>query len=205
VKAVSAKASAVRSAVSKSTNLAQDPDIDLLPGLRAGRPAALSQLMDRHLNRLHGLAWHMTGDRSQAEDIAQETFLRFWQTAPSWTDQGGATILTWLRRVATRLCIDEKRRKRPIYTDLPPEQIDQSPRADLELVRSETAHRVQAAILTLPERQRAALVLSYYQHLSQKEGAATLGLKQKAYESLLSRAKANLKTTLLPEKESLRQ
>lgn len=161
--------------------------------------------MDRHLNRLHALAWHMTGDRAQAEDVAQETFLRFWQTAPGWDDSGTATVLTWLRRVATRLCIDEKRRKRPIYTDLVPESTDPAPRADLELVRSETAKRVQDAIIDLPERQRAVLVLSYYQHLSQKEGAAIMGVKEKAYESLLSRAKASLKLRLLPEKESLRQ
>lgn len=161
--------------------------------------------MDRHLNRLHGLAWHMTGDRSQAEDIAQETFLRFWQAAPGWDATGNATILTWLRRVATRLCIDEKRRMRPIYTDLVPESSDPAPRVDIELVRNETAKRVQDAILELPERQRAALVLSYYQHLSQKEGAANLGIKEKAYESLLSRAKAALKSSLMPEKESLRQ
>lgn len=161
--------------------------------------------MDRHLNRLHGLAWHMTGDRSQAEDIAQETFLRFWQAAPGWDETGRATILTWLRRVATRLCIDEKRRMRPIYTDLVPESIDPAPRADIELVRDETARRVQDAILELPERQRAVLVLSYYQHISQREGAAAMGIKEKAYESLLSRAKAALKLRLLPEKESLRQ
>ncbi len=161
--------------------------------------------MDRHLDRLHGLAWHMTGDRSQAEDIAQETFLRFWQAVPGWKDTGGATILTWLRRVATRLCIDEKRRMRPVYTDLVPERTDPTPRADIELVRSETAMRVQDAILGLPERQRAVLVLSYYQHLSQKEGAAIMGLKEKAYESLLSRARSSLKLRLLPEKESLRQ
>lgn len=161
--------------------------------------------MDRHLDRVHGLAWHMTGDRSQAEDIAQETFLRFWQAAPGWSDTGGATILTWLRRVATRLCIDEKRRMRPVYTNLVPEQTDPTPRVDIEIVRSETAQHVQGAILELPERQRAALVLSYYQHLSQKEGAAVMGLKEKAYESLLSRAKSTLKQRLLPKKESLRQ
>lgn len=161
--------------------------------------------MDRHLSRVHSLAWHMTGDRAQAEDIAQETFLRFWQTAPKWEEGGNATILTWLRRVATRLCIDDKRRKRPIYTDLTPEQTDPTRSADLELVRSETATRVQAAILLLPERQRAALVLSYYQHMSQSEGAAAMGIKEKAYESLLSRAKAKLKLNLLPEKESLRR
>ena len=161
--------------------------------------------MDRHLNRLHGLAWHMTGDRSQAEDIAQETFLRFWQAAPGWKEAGDATILTWLRRVATRLCIDEKRRMRPVYTDLIPEKADPAPRVDIELVRSETAQRVQAAILELPDRQRAVLVLSYYQHLSQKDGAAIMGLKEKAYESLLSRARAALKINLQPEKESLRR
>jgi len=161
--------------------------------------------MDRHLNRIHNLAWHMTGDRAQAEDITQETFLRFWQAAPKWQTDGGATILTWLRRVATRLCIDEKRRKRPIYTDETPDRSDPAPRIDLEILRSETAQRVQMAILSLPERQRAALTLSFYQHLSQREGATVMGIKEKAYESLLSRAKAKLKLDLLPEKESLRQ
>lgn len=161
--------------------------------------------MERHLNRIHSLAWYMTGDRAQAEDIAQETFLRFWQAVPKWDADGPATILTWLRRVATRLCIDEKRRKGPIYTDETPDRSDPALAADLKLVRSETAQRVQAAILTLPERQRAALTLSYYQHLSQSEGAAVMGIKEKAYESLLSRAKAKLKRNLLPEKESLRQ
>lgn len=161
--------------------------------------------MDRHLNRIHGLAWNMTGDRSQAEDIAQETFLRFWQAAPGWDAGGNATVLTWLRRVATRLCIDEKRRMRPVYTDLVPERADPSPRADIELVRSETARHVQDAILGLPERQRAALVLSYYQQLSQKDGAAVMEIKEKAYESLLARARATLKLNLLAEKESLRQ
>ena len=185
--------------------LRPDPDIDLLPGLRASDSSALSLLMDRHLNRIHGLAWHMTGDRSQAEDIAQETFLRFWQAAPGWSETGSATILTWLRRVATRLCIDEKRRKRPIYTDLVPDNADPSRPVDLEIVRSETAQRVQAEILLLPERQRAALTLSYYQHLSQSEGAAVMGIKEKAYESLLSRARAKLKLNLTPVKESLSQ
>jgi len=147
----------------------------------------------------------MTGDRSQAEDIAQETFLRFWQAAPGWNESGPATILTWLRRVATRLCIDEKRRKRPIYTDLVPEKADTKISADIEIVRSETAQRVQRAILDLPNRQRAAVTLSYYQQLSQKEGAEVMDIKEKAYESLLSRAKAKLRLDLLPEKESLRQ
>jgi len=183
--------------------LALDPDIDLLPALRAGESSALSDLMDRHLTRLHGLAWYMTGDRSQAEDIVQESFLRFWQAVPRWKIDGGATMLTWLRRVTTRLCIDAKRRKRPIYTDQVPELTDPKPHADIELVRSETAQRVQAAILTLPKRQRAALILSYYQEVSQSEGAAAMGIREKAYESLLSRARTKLRNELIDEKASL--
>lgn len=200
MKAASVKA--VKASAAENNSLATDPDIDLLPALRAGDPSGLSVLMDRHLDRVHALAWHMTGDRSQAEDVAQETFLRFWQAAPSWKDDGGASILTWLRRVATRLCIDERRKKRPIYSDVVPDRPDPTPQADLELVRSETANRVQAAILKLPERQRAALVLSYYQHASQSEGAAAMSVNEKAYESLLSRARAKLKTLLIEEKES---
>jgi RNA polymerase sigma-70 factor (ECF subfamily) len=145
----------------------------------------------------------MTGDRAQAEDISQETFLRFWQAAPRWQSDGKANILTWLRRVATRLCIDERRRHRPIYSDVIPDRPDPTPHADLEIVRSETAQRVQAAILTLPERQRAALVLSYYQQASQSEGALALDVSEKAYESLLSRARAKLKISLADEKASL--
>jgi len=183
--------------------LSVDPDIDLLPALQAGEPKALKTLMDRHLSRIHGLAWHMSGDRNLAEDISQETFLRFWQTVPNWDPSGKATMLTWLRRVATRICIDEKRRKTPIFTDKLPEQVDDATGPYLELVRDETAMTVQEAILRLPERQRAALILSFYQHVSQAEGAATLGIKEKAYESLLSRAKTKLKRELLPEKESL--
>ena len=183
--------------------MSQDPDTDLLPALQAGEPHALKALMDRHLSRIHGLAWHMSGDRSLAEDISQETFLRFWQTVPNWDPSGKATILTWLRRVATRICIDEKRRKTPIFTDKLPDAVDETTGPYLELVRGETAMAVQAAILRLPDRQRAALILSFYQHVSQAEGAATLGIKEKAYESLLSRAKAKLKRELHLDKESL--
>jgi len=183
--------------------LALDPDIDLLPALQAGESAALKSLMDRHLSCIHALAWHMSGDRSLAEDISQETFLRFWQTAPKWDASGKATILTWLRRVATRICIDEKRRKAPIYTDQLPDQLDDTASPHLELVRSENADAVQAAMMRLPERQRAALVLSFYQQVSQAEGASTMGIKEKAYESLLFRAKAKLKSELLSERESL--
>ena len=179
-----------------------DPDIDLLPALRAGEPSAFTQLMDRHLRSVHGLAWHMLGDVSRAEDVSQETFLRFWQTAPSWTD-GAATILTWLRKVATRICIDEIRRKAPIFTDDVPDVPDPSGSADRMLMADDIARRVRDALDRLPERQRAAIALSYYQDVSQRDGAAILDIGEKAYESLLSRARQQLKQDLMADRESL--
>jgi len=158
--------------------------------------------MDRHLTRVHAIAWHMLGDRAAAEDVAQETFLRFWQTAPTWKDDG-ATILTWLRRVATRICIDYRRKKAPIYTDDVPDMTDPAKGADGELIQDEQSRRVRDALLDLNPRQRAAIVLTYYQGVSQTDAADSLGVGVKAYESLLSRGRKTLKNNLMPERESL--
>ena len=61
-----------------------DPDQDLIPGLRAGDEAALRALMNRRLDTLHRLAFRLLGDRFEAEDVCQETFLKFWRAAPEW-------------------------------------------------------------------------------------------------------------------------
>jgi RNA polymerase sigma-70 factor (ECF subfamily) len=159
--------------------------------------------MDRHLSAIHALGWYMLGDRGLAEDVAQETFLRFWQAAPRWDADGTATIQSWLRRVATRLCIDERRRKGPIYSDQLPDVADPDGGAVAQMMAGAQSTRIAKALADLPARQRVAITLSYFQHLSQNEGAAALDISAKAYESLLSRAKSTLRAALLPEKESL--
>lgn len=177
--------------------VATDPDIDLLPGLRLGQEQALARLMDRHLKTINAIGFYMLGDADLAEDVAQATFLKLWQKAPTWTT-GQATLLTWMRRVATNDCLDRLRKKRPIYSDNLPEQVDEGPTPLAALETGDLAKLVKQALRTLPDTQRAAITLSYYQGVSQKEGAAILGIGEKAYESLLSRAKKTLKTTLMP-------
>jgi RNA polymerase sigma-70 factor (ECF subfamily) len=175
----------------------KDPDIDLLPGLRLGQDEALSRLMDRHLKTVMAIGYYMLGDAALAEDVAQSTFLKLWQVAPNWKT-GNATLLTWMRRVATNDCLDRLRKKQPIYTDSVPERIDEGLNA-LEIVQAENrAAYVKKALRNLPDKQRAAITLSYYQGVSQKEGAEILGVGEKAYESLLSRGRKNLKTSLSP-------
>jgi RNA polymerase sigma-70 factor (ECF subfamily) len=174
-----------------------DPDTDLLPGLMAGQEQALSKLMNRHLKTVTAIGYYMLGDAALAEDVAQSTFLKLWQKAPTWKT-GQATLLTWMRRVATNDCLDRLRKKKPIYSDDVPEQIDGQADGLATLEQAETAKHVRLALSKLPEMQKAAMTLSYYQGVSQKEGAAILGYNEKAYESLLSRGRKNLKAALRP-------
>ncbi len=192
-----AKAVKAKEAQSAANMASTDPDIDLLPGLRLGQEQALSKLMDRHLKTVTAIGYYMLGDVALAEDVAQSTFLKLWQVAPGW-ESGHATLLTWMRRVATNDCLDRLRKKRPIYSDDVPEQVDSSPSPLDAIERNEMVQTVKVALAKLPDNQRAAVTLSYYQGVSQKEGAAILEIGQKAYESLLSRARKSLKTTLSP-------
>lgn len=172
-----------------------DPDADLIPGLQAGDERALAALMDRRMGVVHGLATRLLGDAVMAEDVAQTVFLKTWQMAPRWTP-GQARLLTWMSRVATHACLDILKKKGPIYSDAVPDIADARDGAVSHLVQSDRKDSVKAAIDVLPDNQRAALVLSYYQGLSQKEACAILDVSEKAYESLLSRARKTLRDTL---------
>jgi RNA polymerase sigma factor (sigma-70 family) len=97
-----------------------DPDEVLLAGVSRGEPVAVRQLLDRRLPRILALARRMLNDPGEAEDVAQETFLRAWKQAKGWKP-GGARFDTWLHRVALNLCYDRLRRRREIATDAPPE------------------------------------------------------------------------------------
>ena len=179
-----------------------DSDTDLLPGLKAGDERALGLLMDRHMSKIHSLAFYMLGDQMMAEDITQTVFLKTWTHAKDW-QPGKAKLLTWMRRVATNACLDALKKKKPIYTDIVPDISDDADTPFQALAKTEQANRVKAALGVLPDNQRAAMIMSYYQGLSQKEGSAILDVSESAYESLLARARKTLKTTLANEADTL--
>ncbi|WP_296817248.1 RNA polymerase sigma factor [Brevundimonas sp.] len=173
-----------------------DPDEDLVRRAGRGDAAAAQALVARKLPRVLSLAFRMLGDREAAEDVAQEAMLRAWRQAPRWTP-GAARFDTWLHRVAMNLCYDRLRRWRETPTDTPPEGVDPAPAADQWLMSAETSARVQAALLTLPERQREALVLCHFQELSNGEAASLMNVSVDALESLLSRARRGLRARLI--------
>ena len=165
--------------------------------LRAGRgdPTAVRALADRKLPRVFALAQRMLGDAAEAEDVAQETFIRAWKHAPNWRP-GAAKFDTWLHRVALNLCYDRLRRRRERTVDVMPEQEDTGPAPDRGLIAVGIGRRVNASLRALPERQREAIVLCHYQELGNIEAAALMQVSVEALESLLSRGRRALRAAL---------
>jgi len=174
---------------------AVDPDEELLMRVADGDPAASRALVGRKLPRILGLAQRMLTDSTEAEDVAQEAFLRVWRQAPRWRP-GQAKLDTWLHRVTLNLCYDRLRRRREIATDNPPEVADEGPAPDRGLQAQDTGRRVSAALARLPDRQREAVVLCHYQELGNIEAAAVMGVTVEALESLLSRGRRALRAAL---------
>jgi len=177
-----------------------DSDEELLSRVAGGDPAAVRALVARKLPRLLSLAGRMLGDAPEAEDVAQEAFLRVWKQAPKWRP-GAARFDTWLHRVALNLCYDRLRRRREVATAEPPERADEGPAPDRGLEASDTGRRVAQALQALPERQREAIVLCHYQELGNIEAAAVMGVSVEALESLLGRGRRALRAALADLKE----
>jgi RNA polymerase sigma-70 factor (ECF subfamily) len=149
------------------------------------------------------MAYRMVGDAHEAEDIAQEAMLRLWDHAPRLAARhsgGGGTsgplrLGAWLKRVAVNLAIDRLRLARRQSGGEVPESADEAPLADARIEAQQRRDLARALIATLPERQRAAIVLTYYEELPNAEAAEVLEMNIKAFESLLYRARAALRAS----------
>lgn len=166
-----------------------------------GDQAAVQALVARKLSRILTLATRMLGDRTEAEDVAQEVFLRVWRQAPRWR-AGGARFDTWLHTVALNLCRDRLRRRRETPVNAVPDRPDPSGNVEQALLAEGRARRVAEALQALPERQREAVVLHTWQELSNAEAAAVMGVGVEAVESLLARARRGLRQALADLKEA---
>ncbi len=170
-------------------------DRALMARVAQGDGDAFRTLTGRHMPMVHALAWRMLADGAEAEDVVQEVFTKLWVGAKSWTPVGGG-LGAWLRRIATNACLDRLRRRRHLSAEPVPERADEAPGADIVLDEERRRRAVTVAIQALPDRQRAAIVLTYYEGASNAEAASTLGLGVKALESLLVRARQSLSRSL---------
>lgn len=157
---------------------------------------AYERLLDLHMNSVFRFCYSMLQERGIAEDVTQEVFLRLWKNASSWQPKG--KVKSWLLRIAHNLSIDEIRKRKP-QTDI--ETVEEYIFSE-QISPEEKIHRgmvedvVRESILRLPDRQKEAIMLSYYSMCSNKEGAEVMGVSIEAFESLLARGKSKLKYVL---------
>ena len=174
--------------------LAEVSDEALLVLYANGDPDAARSLMQRLLPRVLAYAARMVSDRTEAEDVAQESMLRLWKIAPEWR-HGEAKVTTWLYRVVTNLCTDRLRarhRRRAVALDDAPEMPDGAASAVSGLIARQRLDALQAALDILPDRQRQAVVLRHIEGWGNPEIAAVLDIGVEAVESLTARGKRAL-------------
>jgi len=171
-----------------------DSDEALMARVARGDERAFRELASRHLPPMLGLARRILGNAADAEDVVQEAMLRVWTYAPRWRPL--ALFRTWLTRVVVNLCIDRKRRAPWVELEAAGEIIDPAPHAGAKAERDERDHMVAAGIAQLPARQRAAIMLTYGDGMSNSQVAEVLDTSVSAVETLLVRGKQNLRRTL---------
>lgn len=164
---------------------------------------AFEELVEMHQHAVVGTVAKMLGDPSDAEDVAQQVFVRIWKSAARYTPQ--AKFTTWMFTITRNLVFNEVRRRQrkpSVSLDEREEEhhistsIDAGMRPDEETLQKELEKAVDAAIQDLPEKQRLAVILRRYEEMPYEEIGEVLGLSLSAVKSLIFRARGQLKENL---------
>jgi RNA polymerase sigma-70 factor, ECF subfamily len=160
--------------------------------------AAFEELVRRHQRGLFSYLYRMCRNSSDAEETTQAALVKAWEKLASF--RGESSFKTWLYRIGTNLCLNLRTRRKPteeLSETLTAPDSERPEAAFRQKLREEAVGR---ALACLPEDQRAALVLSVYQDMSYKEIAETLGKTVRAVDSLLFRAKTNVRKALAEDR-----
>ena len=188
----------------------RDPDIRLMLRVRDDDQAAFGELVERFQHRLVAVMHHLVGHADEAEDLAQEVFLRVYRTRKKYTPK--AKFATWLFTIANNLALNalrDRKRKPSVPLQMPdPTQSGPWPTEHLadrrdpppahQMQQTELTDVIRKAIEELNDRQRMAVVLNKFEDMNYAEIAEVMGLTTKAVKSLLSRARARLRECLQP-------
>jgi RNA polymerase sigma-70 factor (ECF subfamily) len=190
----------------------KDADVALMLEIQEDRPGAFEELVDRYQNRVVGILFHMVGNSEEAEDLAQEVFLRVYRNRKNY--QPSAKFSTWLFTIVNNLALNaiRDRKRKPTGGDLstsdsgplgprPLEHLLSAPSGAMPsriFAKTEMAEMVRAAVSQLSEDQRLAVMLNKFEDLSYKEIGEIMNKSEKAIKSLLSRARMALREILEP-------
>lgn len=168
-------------------------DASLMHQIQQGNHEAFATIVNRHSNRFYRIAYRLVFNKGDAEDMVQEAFLKLWERPQLWNPSKQAKFTTWFYKVVINLCLDFNKKKKPL--DLPEDMdlLDRHPGQDVLLGIHQEQALLESFMKQLPERQQLALNLSFYEGLSNQEAADIIGIKVKALQSLIMRAKTTLK------------
>ncbi|NDH26395.1 MAG: sigma-70 family RNA polymerase sigma factor, partial [Rhodobacteraceae bacterium] len=173
----------------------QMSDNALLAAFAKGHADAARLLSERLLPKAYAQAFFRLRNQADAEDIAQEAFIRLWRMAPNWAEDG-TKVSTWLYKVVQHLCYDRLRRKPSTSLADIGEPKDSEPAA-AEMLQDQTrANALYRALAELPDRQRDAVSMRHLDGMSNPEIAEIMELSVEAVESLISRGKRKLSDIL---------
>jgi RNA polymerase sigma-70 factor (ECF subfamily) len=182
---------------------------ELVAGARAGSPTAFAALVEAYQRPIYNLCYRMLGDPGEAEDAAQEAFLRAYSQLHRYDP--GRSFKTWLFAIASHHCIDRLRRRRVIWLGIDdepllthPALLEPRPGPEQMAVRREEEAAIQGALAKLAPRDRSAIVMRYWYDMSYEEIARVTGSTASAVKSRLHRARVCL-AAVLKGAEALRE
>lgn len=167
----------------------------LMAEVAAGDRSAFDVLARRHLRRSLAVAQRVVGNASDAEEVVQDAFVQIWANADCWRGDG-ARFSTWLYRIVVNRAIDYRRRRRFQPLEAAGEVPDPAAGTEALIQERQLGAVVDAAIAALPERQKAALSLCYYEGMSCAEASEVMQVSVSAMESLLVRARRVVRAKL---------
>lgn len=165
-------------------------DHDLISRISKGDEDAFVELLNRYQKGVYRFAYQFLGDATEAFDIAQESFLRVYELSSGFRPIGSVRFL--IMRIAKNLCIDFARRKKPVFTDNPPD-VTNGETSCSALLKKEVSKILAAAVQELPQNQRTAVLLRHMEEMRYAEIAEVMDTSVGAVESLLARARKTLK------------
>lgn len=183
---------------STEATLMADADADLVQRSQGGDTAAFEELVRRHQKMIHALTFRMTGSVADAEDLAQEAFVRAYEQLGSF--HGAAKFSTWLYRIAVHAGLNWRRdeaRRSQAHADCAEEMTADCSRGDVSLAGDSRAQQAQAALMKLPAKQRAAIVLTVYEGMNHAEAAKILRCPETTVSWRVFAAKRKLKRLLM--------
>ncbi len=186
----------------------RDPDTRLMLGVRDDEPGAFEELVERYQHRLVGVMHHLVGNAAEAEDLAQEVFLRVYRARKKY--RARCKFSTWLFTIANNLAVNARRarQRKPVVSlnaqdsgplgPRPAEQLlhDSGSQPVKRIQQQELAEVIRQALDGLNERQRLAVLLNKFEDMNYAEIAEVMRLTPKAVKSLLCRARTNLRAAL---------